>query len=51
MNRRPCRNDATARNFWQSRMTTTGKRAPLPPLVDINQLARDLRATWNASCA
>lgn len=32
-----------ARAFWQSRMTTAGHRAPPPELVDLQQLARDVR--------
>ncbi len=34
------RNDAAA--FWQSRMTTAGRRAPLPQLIDIERFARGL---------
>lgn len=32
-----------ARYFWQSRMTTSGRRAPLPELVDLPALAKAVR--------
>ena len=32
-----------ARVFWQSRMTGPGQPAGLPELVDLQQLARDIR--------
>lgn len=32
-----------ARYFWQSRMTRAGAPAPLPPLTNIPQLAKDIR--------
>lgn len=34
------------RTLWQSALTTAGNRADPPELVDLHQLARDLRRTW-----
>lgn len=34
------------RTFWQSRMTTNGKAAPLPELTDIHALAKEVRKTF-----
>lgn len=34
------------RTFWQSRMTANGKVAPLPKLVDLEGLAREVRSTY-----
>jgi len=34
------------RTLWQSAMTTAGNRANPPELVDLHQLAMDLRRTW-----
>lgn len=31
------------RKFWQSRMTANGKVAPLPQLVDLMAMAKDIR--------
>jgi hypothetical protein len=41
-------NDAMA--FWQSRMTTAGHRADPPDLVDLEALARDVRACYAEVC-
>lgn len=34
------------RTLWQSLLTTTGNRADPPDLVDLQQLALDVRRTW-----
>lgn len=47
--RMACENDAIA--FWQSRMTTDGRRAEPLQLTDIPQLAKDIRrASVAAAC-
>lgn len=33
--------------FWQSRLTTTGRRAELPELTDLRELAKDIRRSYN----
>lgn len=45
--REAVKNDERA--FWQSRMTRTGQRAEPPELIDIEQLARDIRAGFKES--
>lgn len=38
----------TERAFWQSRMTVNGVVAPLPDLVDLEKLARQIHNQRNA---
>lgn len=35
------------RTLWQSALTTAGNRANPPELVDLHQLARDVRRAFN----
>jgi hypothetical protein len=41
--------EAAARAFWQSRATINGIAPPLPDLVDVPALAREVRATWSVA--